>query len=332
MHSTTRRTATIAVLALVLGGAGCGGGGGKGDSSDNGSGATAAALEGATHDFAIKMLSGGEGTYDYLSRACQSDLPELEWTSSIAVAMAFVQAFTGAVGDAEDLVGDVETRNVTESAGESRFDLVLPATTDDGTTLTQGDDWIKWLVEDGEWRLTDCENVLSGGSGGDGSSDGAVSSGDDPASLDCDGAPTESEIAPADRFESPTTGSATVRLTDVEEVASPIKSDSYGNTRAKGRFFAVRYEVTNNTDSQLHQFFDIVTALDATDGEAWFEIEDGAASDSLSIEREGEDSTADVEPGATVAGWVVFDVPEDAEIVGIGYRPGFFETTALSLP
>ncbi len=164
---------------------------------------------------------------------------------------------------------------------------------------------------------------------GDGSDFG---SGDDPTSLDFDGAPTEIEIAPDDMFESPTSGSATVRLLETEEVESPIVSDSYSDQRATGRFVAVRYEVTNDTDASLHQFFDVVTAFDATDGETWFEISDGAASDALSIAREGDDSTSDVEAGETATAWLVFDVPADAEVVGLGYRPGFFEATAVALP
>jgi len=322
MRSRKHLIALTAVFAL--GAVGCGG------SSEGGSSRAlapdTAALETTTRDFAVKLLSGGADTYDYLSRECRDTLPEAEWNSKIAIAAAFMQAFSGDMGDAADLVGSVETRKITEKSGESRFDLVLPETTDGGTTAGQGGDWMKWIVEEGEWRVTDCEKALGTGS------DSSGTSGDDPSSLAFDGAPTEIEIEPADMFTSPNTGTSTLRLTDVEEIASPIVSDSYGETPAKGRFFAVRYEVINNTDKALHQFFDVVTAIDATDGETWFEITDGAASDGLTLEREGDAATADVEAGATGAGWLVFDVPEDAEIVGLGYRPGFFETTALSLP
>jgi len=324
MPATNRFTAAIAAVALALGASGCGGGG-----LSPSAGTDAEALQAVTHDFAVKMLSGDEGTYGYLSQDCRDKVSESEWKASIAIAAVFLRAFGGSTGDPEDLVGEVETRNVTDGTGESRFDLALPATTENGVTVSQGDDWMKWRVEDGEWRVTDCKALLDTDSGGSGSSGG---SSDDPASLDFGGAPTEIEIAPSDMFESPTTGTATVMLTDAEEVASPIETGSHGRVRAEGRFFAVRYEVVNNTDAELHQFFDIVTALDATDGETWFDINDGAASDSLSTEREGEGSSDNVEAGATSAAWLVFDVPENAEIIGLGYRPGFFDVTPLSLP
>ncbi|MCZ7535010.1 MAG: DUF4352 domain-containing protein [Acidimicrobiia bacterium] len=255
-----------------------------------------------------------------------------EWDTSLALVMAFVDGFTGGA-DAEDLIGDVETRSIGGGKGESRFDMVLPETVPEDVTITESQDWIAWKVEAGEWRLTDCEGAL-GGSSGNGGSDGdtGFDSGDDPSSVDFDGAPTEIEIALDDMFETPTSGTASVHLLETEDVESPIVSDSYSDQSATGKFVAVRYEVVNDTDAALHQFFDVVTAFDATDGETWFEITDGAASDALSIAREGEDSTADVEPGESATAWLVFDVPADAEVVGLGYRPGFFEVTAVALP
>ncbi len=324
MTRSTRRIPAVVIAAVAAIMSGCGGGGGS-------AAPDTAALERATRDFAVKLFSGGEGTYDYLSEACRDEMPETEWESSLAVAMVFFQAFTGG-GDAEDLVGDIETRDVTTDKGESLFHMNMPETTEEGVTVTETDDWIPWKVEDGKWRITDCEGVLGGDDSDDGDDTGDDPFGGEPSELDFDGAPTGVEIDLADMFESPTTGSASIRLLQVDEVESPIESESYGKIRAKGRFVAVRYEVTNDTDVALHQFFDVVTALDATDGEVWYEVNDGAASDALSAEREGDDSTADLEAGGTATAWIVFDVPEDTEVVGLGYRPGFFEATALSLP
>ena len=322
MTHMTRRAATALLALLVSLAAGCGGGAKKAPGP--------AELEESTHDFAVKMFDGGEGTYDYLSEDCRDEISRAKWGTSIALAIGLFKAFVGEA-DGEDLVGDVETRKVTAESGESRFDLEAPEDLDDGATLTQGDDWIKWIVEDGEWRLTDCEDVLSGETGDTGDTGGGFDE-DDPSSLDFEGAPVDVEIQPADMFETPTSGAATVTLLSVEEIPSPMTSEGYGEIAAEGRFVAVQYEVENGTDKPLHHFFDVVTDLDATDGATWFEISDGAASDALSNDREGEDSTADVEAGATATAWLVFDVPENAEIVGLGYRPGFFEATPLSLP
>lgn len=318
------RTTTAAIAASALALAGCGGGA-------SGTRADTASLERATRTLGERLVGGEGDTYEFLSAACREEIPEAEWEASMQLVMGLLRAFVG-----DDVsVRAVETRDVRDGEGEARFLLDVPEPDDPDVRVEDDSEWLPWRFEDGAWRVADCD-ALTEGSGG---TDGGGADGDpfavDLGELDFDGAESTVTIDREAMFSTPSEGEATLTLLEVAEVESPVEDGAGGRHRARGRFVGARYRVDNGTDGDLKLFFDVVTQLDATDGETAFAIEDGAASDAVSAAREGDAANDDVPPGGSGTAWVVYDVPEDAEIVGFVYRPdsfGFEDPVAVGLP
>lgn len=90
--------------------------------------------------------------YDRLSADCQASLTREQWNTQAAMAKVFIDAL---LEGGELTIGDVTTRNVSETSGEAAVQALF-----DGEDLGSSEDFTTYVYEDGAWRTTDCESVL----------------------------------------------------------------------------------------------------------------------------------------------------------------------------
>jgi hypothetical protein len=141
------RFAMAAMCALATLAMGCSGGdtGGQARNADG--------LEAAATRFVTALWETDEyrDAYDVLREQCHEELSYTDFASEMRLAKAFFAGFMGIEED-EFEVGDVQVRDVTESAGEVNYTLKA------GDDLDFGDDgeWEPWIFEDGAWRPEGC--------------------------------------------------------------------------------------------------------------------------------------------------------------------------------
>lgn len=142
------------IVGLVLGVAlsSCGGG-------DASSPATAEGLEQAAREIVELTLDNPADLYDLLSADCKASLTRTQWDAQAAMAKVFIDAL---LEGGELTIGDVTTRNVTETSGEAAVQALF-----DGEDLGSSEEFTAYVYEDGAWRTTDCESVLGTSEGFD---------------------------------------------------------------------------------------------------------------------------------------------------------------------
>lgn len=141
---------------------------------------------------------------------------------------------------------------------------------------------------------------------------------DDPAEGEADEAPPAEEEKSAAVGEAVASGDFEVTVTDVETGVASVGDDLFG-AEAQGQFIVVSMEVTNIGDSPV-TFFS--SDVELTDDEA----RTYSADDASAIYVEDSNSfLEEINPGNTVDGIVLFDVPEGVEPSTLVFRGGLFD-------
>ncbi len=123
-------------------------------------------------------------------------------------------------------------------------------------------------------------------------------------------------------FHLPFEGNYEVDLLEVQELGSSLESPSEwdDDAEAQGRFVGIRYEFRNNTDDELFIDTAFNNSVAATDGQRKWHA-DGDACMMIAEKMGDKRSFKNVGAGFSAISWVVFDVPDDAEIVGLIFGP-----------
>ncbi len=123
-----------------------------------------------------------------------------------------------------------------------------------------------------------------------------------------------------------------VDLLEVQELGSILEAPSEwdDDAEAQGRFVGVRYELRNNTDDELFIDTAFNYSVAATDGQRNWHA-DGDACMIIAEKAGDQRAFKTVGAGFSAISWVVFDVPDDAEIVGLIFGPDS-ERVPISLP
>lgn len=109
-----------------------------------------------------------------------------------------------------------------------------------------------------------------------------------------------------------------VTISAVGERTSTV-GDEFLNTEAQGEFLPVDLVVTNDGDSAQHFFASDFVAVDGQDREFNYSSDAtmyGASDGAVSLLDE-------INPGNSIEGRLFFDVPADAEVVGLDINAGF---------
>jgi len=118
-------------------------------------------------------------------------------------------------------------------------------------------------------------------------------------------------------FSEPFNGDYKIALIEKRDFESPIKHsllDKY--FKARGKFVGIKYEIQNNTDDQITPSMHFNDFIVATDGiRKWHPHSD--ATHIISSKMEGLSFADYLGAGFDDFTWVVFDIPVDAEIVGL---------------
>ncbi|WP_349827336.1 DUF4352 domain-containing protein [Brevibacterium litoralis] len=111
-------------------------------------------------------------------------------------------------------------------------------------------------------------------------------------------------------------GDWTITVTGIEDGISSVGNEYFGE-EAQGQYVKVGLEVTNNGSSAEYFSDSAVTLLDA-DGNEY-----SSSTDSMYLE-EGAVIFDEINPGNTLDGTALYDVPEGVEITTISISDGFF--------
>ncbi len=130
----------------------------------------------------------------------------------------------------------------------------------------------------------------------------------------------------------PFEGNYEVDLLEVQELGSILEAPSEwdDDAEAQGRFVGIRYELRNNTDDELFIDTAFNHCVAVTDGQRKWHA-DGEACMIIAEKAGDQRAFKNVGAGFSAISWVVFDVPDDAEIVGLIFGPGS-EKIPISLP
>ncbi|MCD9625269.1 hypothetical protein [Rhabdothermincola salaria] len=143
--AVARRAVTAALLAGGLVVAACGGGDGGGESADG------AGLQAAGEKVAAAVVAQDFGVlYGRLTEECRDSLSRADFNAEMTVAFAMAEGFGIDLSEAE--VGEVLTREVTETTGEVAIEFLF-----DGEPFDDGGGFEPYVYEDGSWRTVDCE-------------------------------------------------------------------------------------------------------------------------------------------------------------------------------
>ena len=114
-------------------------------------------------------------------------------------------------------------------------------------------------------------------------------------------------------------GEYIITLIEKQEFNSPIESSfGFEDVTARGKFIGIKYEIQNNTDDQIQPGFHFNDLIVATDGNRKWHSDYNATSE-ISFIMDGLSFADYLGAGFVDSTWVVFDIPVDAEIVGLVY-------------
>jgi hypothetical protein len=268
-----------AFMAAVLL-AGCGGKSGVQQSE--------AGLQRAARE-ATEALFAGElrKAYESFSEECRDVTSFGEFSSSVTIARAFLEAFSG-VKLADFKVTGVQVRNFTGTGGEVLIEVEAP-----GDAEGFGDDeWIAWMVEDGKWVQADCDDLgLDSDSGfEDPGSNGAVATVPPPG----EGPPigTAVEAGPS-------------RYT-VNGMEDPGPEDDFYQPDEGNRW--VTFDITQEAVSGQ---------ASASPWDFTVQDEDGFIYEWTFGAKQPEFSSTQLAVGQRIRGFLTFEVPEDAVLVAM---------------
>lgn len=268
--------------AFVL--SGCGGG--DGDSSQSEDGLKDAARA------ATEALFAGElrDAYDSFSAECQEQTPFAEFSSSVTIASAFLEALSGA--KLEDFeVTDVRVRNFEGDTGEVMVVVQAPEGQDG---FSEEEEWIEWAFEDDRWVQTDCDDLgLDGG-------------GDEPTDEPTE--PAATVPPPGQGPEIGTTFEAGGSLYTVNSVEDPAEEpeDEFFGPEEGNRWVVldITQEAAGGEDSAGPWDFTV-------------QDEDGFIYEWTFGEAEPEFPSVQLADGQRVRGYLTFEIPEDAVLVAV---------------
>lgn len=346
-HATSRATGSrlprLATLVLVVLAAACSGG--DDGATEGGERDDAAGLERAAIDYASALLRGDADTvYDTLTADCRGEVDREELT----VTLGFAQAFTSGV-DVDDMLEGLsaETRDVADGRGEVRLELAEPPATDDpSVSISLDAEWRPMVWEDGAWRDPSCADLGGAVDDADASIPGRESDVDEldvgfPDVGDLDFATAGSTlVVDGERlggsWNDLTSGGYTISLEATEDLGRALsRPDTDAEVAADGRFVGVTTSIVNEADGRVDLFFDVTTELEATDGtDRW--VHDGDATRAATAARADVDPSGELDAGESATIVLVYDVPADAEVVGLAWGLDRFgsdgEPAALALP
>lgn len=138
--------------------------------------------------------------------------------------------------------------------------------------------------------------------------------GDSPAEEE---GPAEEEPAAAGVGTPVTVDDAQLTVTNVEDNVEKVGVSGLEET-PQGKFVRIHIEVANTGNEELDVFSDNFKLIGAEGQE--YSISDASFWDENAIVFEG------VNPGNTLSGTIVFDIPADATAVKLTYTPGLFGT------
>lgn len=282
MLSRTLLAASVCLPGIVF--AACGGG--DGDSGQNEAGLRQAARE------ATEALFAGElrDAYDSFSAECRDITTFAEFSSSVTIAEAFLEALYGA--KLEDFtVTDVRVRNFEGDTGEV---MVVVKAPDGENGFAEEEEWIEWGYEDGRWVQTDCDDLGLDGNGDD--------PGDDPTE------PAATVPPPGEGPEIGTTVEAGGSLYTVNGIQDPgpVPDDDFFGPEEGNRWVTldITQEASGGEDSAGPWDFTV-------------QDEDGFIYEWTFGEAEPEFPTVQLANGQRVRGYLTFEVPEEAVLVAV---------------
>lgn len=159
--------------------------------------------------------------------------------------------------------------------------------------------------------------------GEDGEAIGEEPEGSEPATFD--DAPTSITI----ELE---TGPVAVELLEAGFIEEEIPSNVGGVVEPQGTVYAIRYSLANEGNVEMQPSFHFSDNVTLTDGERMWTFALGMATD-VAFLRDDEQPATYIGAGLTGETWMAFDVPPDAEPVGILHtEPNSGNVVALSLP
>lgn len=279
----------LVVAMAVL--AACGGGGGDAGSARTENGLRAAARSATEALFAGELRTA----YESFSASCREATPFSEFSSSVTIAAAFLEALSGT--QMKDLeVTDVRIRNFEGDSG----DVLISVTGPDGDDAFFGEEeWVRWIFEEDAWVQTDCEDIGLGGDDDDDDDNGSGGSVSNPTPAATvpppgEGPPIGTEVE---------AGGSVYTVNGVED-PGPI---SDFNEPAEG----YRYVTLDITQMAVGDE-DSAGPWDFTVQDA-----DGFLYEWTYGAKQPEFSSIQLAPGQRIRGYLTFEVPEGAELVAV---------------
>ena len=275
MRSGNRLASVILAVALIWG---CG--------SNGGSPQTEAGLKQAARD-ATEALFAGElrKAYESFSQECREATSFSEFSSSVTIARAFMEAFTGLKLKDFKVTG-VQVRNFSGTRGEVLVEVEAP-----GDEEGFGDDeWVAWVIENGKWVQADCDELgLDTDDGDFGSNDPGPTS---PPPGEGPPMGTAVEAGPS-RF-------------TVNGVEDPGPEDDFYRPQDGYRF--VTFDITQEA---------VTGETSASPWDFALQDEDGFRYSWRYGAKGPEFSTTQLAAGQRTRGFLTFEVPEDAVLVAL---------------
>lgn len=267
--------------------AACGGGGGDGGSARTENGLRSAARAASEALFAGELRTA----YESFSASCREVTPFAEFSSSVTIASAFLEALSGT--KLEDLeVTDVRVRNFEGDSGEVMVAVAGP----DGEGAFGEDEWVRWIFEEEAWVQTDCEDIgLGGDDDDDDNGNGGSVTNPTPAATvppPGEGPPIGTEVE----------AGGSIYVVNAIEDPGPVGDF---NEPAEG----YRY-VTLDITQQAVGEEDSAGPWDFTVQDA-----DGFLYEWTYGAKQPEFSSIQLAPGQRIRGYLTFEVPETAELV-----------------
>ncbi len=285
-------------MAAVLVAWGC-----SGDGDGNGNGAPTEASLRQAAQAATEALFAGElrDAYDSFSDQCKDITPFAEFSSSVTIANAFLEALTGTKLEDFTVTG-ARVRNFSATSGEVMVEVEAP----EGASGFEDEEWTNWAFEKGRWVQTDCDDVGLDGDDNDATSEPSVVAtvpppGEGPAigtSVEAGGSIytvngiEDPGLEPEDGFYGPEEGNRWVTL-DITQQASG------GEDSAGPWDFTVQ-----DADGFIYEW---------TYGE-----------------KKPEFGSVQLADGQRIRGYLTFEVPEDAELVAV-YADADFPRPAVMI-
>ncbi len=270
-------------MAAGLVASGCGGNGDRNDAP------TEESLRQAAQAATEALFSGElRVAYDSFSAACKEITPFAEFSSSVTIANAFMEALTGTKLEDFTVTG-ARVRNFSATSGEVMVEVKAP----EGASGFDDEEWTKWTFEGGRWVQSDCDDI-----GLDGDDDDFAST------------PSVVATVPA-RGEGPAIGTpveagGSIYTVNGIEDPGPEPEDAFFGPQAGNRW------VTLDITQQASGGEDSAGPWDFTVQDA-----DGFIYDWTYGAKKPEFGSVQLADGQRIRGYLTFEVPEGAELVAV---------------